>query len=185
MPYANFVLPAIVGAGLVFGWILALWLERRYDRTDPASSEELLDELETASTPRRSLEIRAISDDLPPVFDCIVEQVDTGFGPRQSKRLIQRIRAHRHRGIRSALFLVRVNGVRCDLDFHWTRDPEDQIRLMVLAVPKIIRALKRQHKTGPRLAPDGPFDEIPGGDFAPSARSFSIANEAAGTAERE
>ena len=185
MPHANFVLPAIVGAGLVFGWILALWLERRYDRTDPASSEELLDELETASTPRRSLEIRALPEELPQLFDCIVDQVDTGFGPRQSRRLIQRIRAHRHRGIRSALFLVRVNGVRCDLDFHWTRDPKDQIRMMVLAVPKIIRALKRHHKGGPRFAPDGPFDEIPGVDFAPSARSFSIANEANRTAERE
>jgi hypothetical protein len=185
MPYANFVLPSLVGAGLVFGWILALWLERRHDRGSSASSDELLDELETATTPRRSMEIRTSPEGLPALLDCIQDQIDTGFGPRQSRQLARRIRSHRHRGIRSALFLIRVNGVRCDLDFHWTRDAEDRIRLMVLAVPKIIRALRRHLKAGPRLAAEGSPAVPQSGDFAPSGGRFVIASDPAGTASRE
>ena len=44
MPHAYLILPAIVGGGLMFGWIFARWLETRYDRGYAASSEELLDE---------------------------------------------------------------------------------------------------------------------------------------------
>ncbi len=68
MPHAYLILPAIVGGGLIFGWIFARWLETRYDRGYEASSEELLDELEMAYSSRRSFEIYTPSEYLPLVF---------------------------------------------------------------------------------------------------------------------
>lgn len=169
----SFILPAMVAAGLVLGWLLARWLERRHDRGTPASSEDLLDELESASSPRRHLELCIDRDALPALLDCLAGQIDSGFGPRQCRQLTRRIHAHQHRGIRSALFLIRVNGVRCDLDFHWTRDPDQRIRLRVLAVPKLLRALKRHlgaaaAPAARRPAPERPQvanSSQPAGDF--------------------
>jgi uncharacterized protein (DUF2236 family) len=143
------MLPAILAGGLAFGWLLARWLEHRYDRRNPVSSEALLAKLETARTSRRSIEIRTAADSLPRVLDCILNHVDTGFGARQSRRLLRRILSHRHRGMRSALFPVRIDGIRCELDFQWTRDAENRIRLLILAVPKVIRAVKRQVRSQP------------------------------------
>jgi hypothetical protein len=168
MPQASFILPAMVAAGLVLGWIFARWLERRHDHGTPASSEDLLDELETVSAPRRHLELCIDPDALPALLDCLLAQIDTGFSPRQCRQLTRRIHAHHHRGIRSALFLIRVNGVRCDLDFHWTRDPDQRIRLMVLAVPKIIRAVKRHLKCEAHpvaRSPQVAISSHPAGDF--------------------
>jgi len=138
------MLPAILAGGLAVGWLLARWLENRYDRRSPDSSEALLDKLETARTFRHSIEIHTAADSLPRVLDCIPEHVDAGFGVRQSRRLLRRILSHGHRGIRSALFPVRIDGVPCELDFQWTRDPENRIHVLILAVPKVIRAVKRQ-----------------------------------------
>jgi hypothetical protein len=40
------------------------------------------------------------------------------------------------------------------LELQWNRDAEDRIRLLVLAVPKVIRALKREAKHLPRPVPE-------------------------------
>lgn len=147
MPHAYYVLPAIVGAGLIFGWIFARWLERRFDRRSKASSEELLDELEMAYSSRRSFEIYTAPQHLSQVFGCMLGNIDSGFGEKHARQMQQRIEA---RGPSTALYPIRVNGIRSELEFQWTCDGEGGIRLLVLAVPKVIRALKREAKRLPR-----------------------------------
>ena len=90
MPYAYLILPAIVCCGLIAGWILARALERRYYRGKQGSSEEILDGLELAYTPRRGIEIRTPTEYLPFVFGCILENVDSGFEDRQVRHLLDR-----------------------------------------------------------------------------------------------
>lgn len=149
MPQAHLIVLAIVGIGLVSGWLIARWLERRYDRANKASSEELLDELEMAYSSRRSVEVRIDPAFLPQVLDCMVEQIDSGFGEKHARQMMQRIESQ---GPRNALYPVRVNGVRSELELQWNRDPAGNVRLVVLAVPKVIRALKRFSKEQPRLS---------------------------------
>ena len=146
MPQASFIVPAILAGGLLFGWMFARWLERRFDRRHSASSEELLDELETACTPRRSFEIRVRPDRVKPFLSCVAEQVESGFSPRHARHLLGRILSLRDHSVRHTWYAVKVNGIRTNLDLQWSRDPDDRIRLLVLAVPKIIRELKKQAK---------------------------------------
>jgi hypothetical protein len=149
MPHAHLVLPAIVIGGLIFGWIMARWLERRYDRRNKASSVELLDELEMAYSSRHSVEVFVSMDELPRLFACIAEQIDSGFGEKHARQMLQRIASQ---GPRNALYPIRVNGVRSELELQWNRDSAGRVRLLTLAVPKVIRALKRQIKRLPRPA---------------------------------
>ena len=149
MPQAHLIVLAIVGIGLFSGWLIAHWLERRYDRVNKASSEELLDELEMAYSSRRSFEVRVLPQLLPQLFDCMVEQIDSGFGEKHARQMVQRIGSH---GPRNALYPVRVNGIRTELELQWNRDSGGHVRLVVLAVPKVIRALKRFTKERPRLS---------------------------------
>lgn len=150
MHYAYLILPAIVGCGLVFGWFLARAMEKRYDRGKLSSSDEILDELELAYTPRRGIEIRTPAEYLPFVFGCILENVDSGFEDRQVRTLLDRIVEERPHLTRKALIPVKVSGVRSEIDLQWSRDNEDRVRLFVLAAPKVIRALKKKSKTIPR-----------------------------------
>ena len=150
MHYAYLILPAIVGCGLVFGWFLARAMEKRYDRGKLSSSDEILDELELAYTPRRGIEIRTPAEYLPFVFGCILENVDSGFEDRQVRTLLDRIVEEQPHLPRKALIPVKVSGVRSEIDLQWSRDNEDRVRLFVLAAPKVIRALKKQSKTIPR-----------------------------------
>lgn len=147
MPHAYIILPAIVGGGLIFGWMIARWLEKRYDRGNEASSEELLDELEMAYSSRRSFEIHAPPEYLPQVFGCMLDKIDSGFGEKHARQMLQRIES---RGPSNALYPIRVNGIRSELELQWTREGDGRIRLLVLAVPKVIRALKREAKRLPR-----------------------------------
>lgn len=149
MPHAYLILAAIIGGGLIFGWILARWLEQRYDRRNTSSSEELLDELELAYTSRRSIEIRTPTEYLPLVFDSILEKIDSGFGEKHARQLLQRIESN---GPRHAIFPIRVKGIRSEIEFQWNPDPEGRIRLLVLALPAVIRAVNRQAKRLPRPA---------------------------------
>ena len=150
MPYAYLILPAIVCCGLIAGWILARALERRYYRGKQGSSEEILDGLELAYTPRRGIEIRTQTEYLPYVFGCILENVDSGFEDKQVRNLLDRIEEQRPNGAKNALFPVRVSGVRSEIDLQWSRDNENRVRIFVLAAPKVIRALKKQVKAIPR-----------------------------------
>jgi hypothetical protein len=159
MLQASFIVPAILGGGLLLGWMFARWLEKRLDRSRSASSEELLDELETACTPRRSFEVRVRAEHAKPYLSCVAEQIDTGFGPRQARHLHGRILSLRDHTVRHTWFPVKVNGIRTNLDFQWSLDPEGKIRLLILAVPKIIRELKKQAKVPVPAAPALPHRE--------------------------
>ncbi len=149
MPYAYLILPAIIGCGLVFGWFLARALEKRYDRARLSSSDEILDELELACTPRRGIEIRTPTEYLPFVFGCILDNVDSGFEDRQVRTLLDRIAEETTHAARKALIPVKISGVRSEIDLQWSRDAGDGVRLFVLAAPKVIRALKKQSKSIP------------------------------------
>jgi hypothetical protein len=105
-----------------------------------------LDELETASTPRRSFEIHVRPDHLKPFLSCVAAQVDGGFSARHVRHLHGRILALRDYTVRHTWYAVKVNGIRTNLDLQWSRDMDGRIRLLVLAVPKIIRELKKQAK---------------------------------------
>lgn len=153
MSQASFIVPVIVAAGLLIGWIIARWLERRLDHSRCASSEELLDELETACTPRRSFEIRVRPDHLKPFLSCVAEQIDSGFSPRHARHLHGRMLSLRDHVVRHTWFAVKVSGIPTNLDFQWSRDPDGRIRLLVLAVPKIIRELKKQARIPHPAAP--------------------------------
>ena len=153
MPQVSFIVPAILAGGLLVGWIFARWLERRFDRSRSATSEELLDELETACTPRRSFEIRVRPDHLKPFLSCVAAQVDSGFSPRHARHLLGRILSLRDHTVRHTWYAVKVSGIRTNLDLQWSRDPDGRIRLLVLAVPKIIRELKKQAKVPVPAAP--------------------------------
>lgn len=143
MPQAYIILPAIVAGGLIFGWIFARWLEKRYDRGREASSEELLDELEMAYSSRRSIEIHASPAYLSQLLGCIVDKIDSGFGEKHARQMLQRIEA---RDRSYALYPIRVNGIRSELELQWTRDADGWIRLLVLAMPNVVRALKQEAK---------------------------------------
>jgi len=153
MPQASFIVPAILAGGLLLGWIFARWLERRFDRSRSATSDELLDELETACTPRRSFEIRVQPDHLKPFLSCVAAQVDSGFSPRHARHLLGRILSLRDHTVRHTWYAVKVSGIRTNLDLQWSRDTDGRIRLLVLAVPKIIRELKKQAKVPVPAAP--------------------------------
>jgi len=161
MPQASFIVPAILAGGLLLGWIIARWVERRIDRSRSATSEELLDELETACTPRRSFEVRVRPDHLKPFLSCVAEQVDCGFSPRHARHLLGRIQSLRDHTVRHTWYAVKVSGIRTNLDLQWSRDPDGRIRLLVLAVPKIIRELKKEAKVPVPVAPAMPQrDEV-------------------------
>ena len=150
MHFAYLILPAIVCCGLVFGWLLARALEKRYDRGNKSSSDEILDGLELAYTPRRGIEIRTQTEYLPFVFGCILENVDSGFEDKQVRTLLDRIGEQRPHSTLNALIPVKVSGVRSEIDLQWSRDSEDRVRLFVLAAPKVIRALKKQSRSIPQ-----------------------------------
>ena len=147
MPHAYIILPAIVGGGLIFGWIVARWLEKRYDRGNKAGSEEILDGLEMAYSSRRSIEIHTFPEYLPQVFECMLGKIDSGFGEKHARQMLQRIEA---KGLSNALYPIRVNGIRTELELQWTWHADGRIRLVVLAVPNVIRALKREVRRLPR-----------------------------------
>ena len=112
-----------------------------------------MDELETACTPRRSFEVRVRPDHLKPFLACVAAHVDSGFSARHARHLLGRIQSLRDYTVRHTWYSVKVNGIRTNLDLQWSRDPDGRIRLLVLAVPKIVRELKKQAKVPVPAAP--------------------------------
>jgi hypothetical protein len=130
-------------------WVLVVVFKRRwgrgYDGTVEASSEEILEELDREFTPFRRTTIRTQTEYLPFLFECIRENIDSGFEDPQMYSLLQRIELHRPDEERCARFTVVSGRQRSDLHLRWVRDSCDRILLRIQGAPAIIRAL-RDHK---------------------------------------
>jgi hypothetical protein len=130
-------------------WGLVVLFKRRwnrsYDRTVEASSEEILEDLDREYPPFRRTTIRTQTEYLPFLFECIRENIDSGFEDPQMYSLLQRIEHQAPDEERSARFTV-VSGRRLsDLHLRWVRDSCDRIQLRIQGAPQVIRAL-RDHK---------------------------------------
>ena len=153
-----FAISGLLGAAALTVWALLVllgWMIRRrimaeYERLGESSSEEMLDELESAYSPRQTVRIGTQTEYLPFVFESIREIAETGFDDKQMLSLLERIDFHRPDEVRQAVFPVVVSGKTSDLFLQWSRDASDRIQLRVTAAPKIIRALRRQKKKIPR-----------------------------------
>ncbi len=135
-------------------WGLLVLFKRRwghaYDGAVEASSEEILKELDREFTPVRRTIIRTQTEYLPFLFECIRENIDSGFEDPQMGSLLQRIEIHRANEERSAMFSVVSGRQRSDLHLRWVRDSCDRIQLRIQGAPRIIRALKDHQKRIPR-----------------------------------
>ena len=153
-----FAISGLLGAAALTVWALLVllgWMIRRrimaeYERLGESSSEEMLDELESAYSPRQTVRIGTQTEYLPFVFESIREIAESGFDDKQMLSLLERIDFHRPDEVRQAVFPVVVSGKTSDLFLQWSRDASDRIQLRVTAAPKIIRALRRQKKKIPR-----------------------------------
>lgn len=153
-----FAISGLLGAAALTVWgllVLLGWMIRRrimaeYERLGESSSEEMLDELESAYSPRQTVRIGTQTEYLPFVFESIREIADNGFDDKQMLSLLERIDFHRPDEVRQAIFPVVVAGKTSDLFLQWSRDASDRIELRVTAAPKIIRALRRQKKKIPK-----------------------------------
>lgn len=130
-------------------WALVVIFKRRwsrdYDGTVETSSEEILEELDREFTPFRSTTIRTQTEYLPFVFECIRENIDSGFEDPQMISLLERIQLQRPDQERTAMFTVMAGSQRSDLHLRWVRDSCDRILLRIQGAPPVIRAL-RNHK---------------------------------------
>lgn len=145
-------------AGVIVVWPTALlltWLMRRrcaqkIERLGECSSEEMLEELDSAFAPQGKVTIRTQTEYLPFLIEAIREQIDQGLDDQQVRSLIERIDHQRPHHERRAVFPVESHGVTNNLSLEWVRDDEDRIEFKVRAAPDIVRALKKHKKTIPR-----------------------------------
>lgn len=145
-------------AGVIVVWptaLMLIWLmKRRYaqklDRLGECSSEEMLEELDSAFAPRGKVTIRTQTEYLPFLIEALREETDRGLDDQQVRSLIERIDHQRPHHERRAVFHVESHGVTSNLSLQWVRDDEDRIELKVHAAPEIVRALKNHKKTIPR-----------------------------------
>lgn len=148
-------------ACVLIGWPTALammwWLrrrcERKLDRVGEVSSQEILDELDSAYAPQGGITIRTQTEYLPFLVETIREQIDRGLGDQQVQSLIERIDHQRPHHERHAMFPVENMGITSNLSLQWVRDAQDRIELKVRAAPDIIRALRSHKKQIPRAKP--------------------------------
>lgn len=138
------------GLTVLLGWLIRRRLVQEYERLGESTSEEMLDELETAYSPRQTVRIHTQVEYLPYVFERVREITENGFDDKQMLSLLERIETHRPNERRQAVFPIEVSGKRSDLHFQWTRDASDRIELRVIAAPKIARALREQKKKIPK-----------------------------------
>ena len=145
---SRFFYVCVVLAGPI-AWGLVVVYKRRwgrgYDGAVDASPEEILEELDREFTPFRWTTIRTQTEYLPFLFECIRENIDSGFEDLQMISLLERIELHRPDEERRAMYTVVSGRQRSDLHLRWVRDSCDRILLRIQGSPPVIRAL-REHK---------------------------------------
>lgn len=143
---AFLVIPVGWGLAALFRW----WCGRQYERGPAASSEEILAELNQAFPPARRTTIRTQTEYLPFLFECIRENIDSGFEDPQMISLLERIELQRPNEERSAIFTVVSGRQRSDLHMRWVRDSCNRILLRIQGTPPVIRALREHKRRIPR-----------------------------------
>ncbi|MES2659756.1 MAG: hypothetical protein V4689_14150 [Verrucomicrobiota bacterium] len=150
---SRFIYLCVLLAGPV-AWGLWILFKRRwdlaYDGRVEASSEEILEELDREFIPFRRTTIRTQTEYLPFLFECIRENIDSGFEDPQMYSLLKRIELHRPDEEKSAMFTVVCGDQRSDLHLRWVRDSCDRILLRIQGAPRIIRALKEHQRRIPK-----------------------------------
>ena len=135
-------------------WVLFVFFKNRwgrsYDGAVETSTEEILRELDREFTPQRRTTIRTQTEYLPFLFECIRENIDSGFEDPQVISLLERIEIHRPDEERRAVFSVVSGRQRSDLHLRWVRDSCDRILLRVQGTPSVIRALRAHKRLIPR-----------------------------------
>jgi len=142
---SRFIYICVFLAGPVAWGLMVLFKHRagrQYDGTVEASSEEILDELDREFTPFRRTTIRTQTEYLPFVFECIRENIDSGFEDAQVISLLARIELHRPDEERRAMYTVVSGRQRSDLHMRWVRDSCDRILLRIQGAPQVISALR-------------------------------------------
>ena len=138
---------------LPVSWVLVVLFKHRwehaYDGMVEASSKEILEELDREFIQCRRTTIRTQTEYLPFVFECIRENIDSGFEDPQMISLLRRIEVHRPDEERSAMFTVVSDRQRSDLHMHWVRDSCDRILLRIQGTPSVIRALRDHQRRIP------------------------------------
>jgi len=143
---------AVWGLVVLLGWLIRRRLVQEFERRGESSSEEMLDELENAYSPRQTVCIHTQVEYLPFVFESIREIAENGFDDKQMLSLLRRIEFHRPHEVRRAVFPIEVSGKTSDLFLQWSRDQNDRIAIRITAAPKIARALREQKKKIPKAA---------------------------------
>lgn len=150
---SRFIYLCVILTGPV-AWALVVIFKRRssraFDGAEEASSEEILEEMEREFTPVRRTTIRTQTEYLPFLFECIRENIDSGFEDPQMISLLERIQIHRPDQERGAMFSVVSGRQRSDLHLRWVRDSCDRILLKIQGAPNVIRALRDHQKRIPR-----------------------------------
>ncbi len=147
-----FMWSPVIVAPLAWGLVVLFkrhW-GRGYDRQPEASSREILEELDREFAPCRRTTIRTQTEYLPFLFECIRENIDSGFEDPQMISLLRRIEFHRPDQERRAMFTVVAGQQRSDLHLRWVRDPCDRILLRIQGSPRIIRALRDHQRKIPK-----------------------------------
>jgi hypothetical protein len=161
MDSASADLSTFLIACVLIVWPLALgmiwWMRRRCDRKlerlGECSSQEILEELNSAYAPQGGITIRTQTEYLPFLVESIREQINQGLDDQQVQSLIARIDHQRPHHERHAVFPVENDGTTSNLTLEWVRDTEDRIELKVRAAPAIIEALRKHKKRIPRAKP--------------------------------
>lgn len=130
-------------------WVLVVLFKRYWSRgyggEVEASPEEVLEELDREFPTFRRTSLRTQTEYLPFLFECIRENIDSGFEDSQMISLLERIERQRPDEDHSARFTVTSGSQQIDLQIRWNRDACGRISLHIQGSPAIIRALK-EHK---------------------------------------
>lgn len=151
----SLVIGAVIGAWLmaIAGIVLMRWFyTRRHDRLGEASSEEMIDELESAYSAAPRVRIQTQTEYLPFVIESIRENIESGLGDDQVQLLLERIENHRQGDERQAIFPVEAQHRSSDLRLNWTCDTSHRIDLVIQGDPVIVRALRELRKKIPKAA---------------------------------
>jgi len=141
----------VLGAGSVtwIGSLIVRWICNRPEKHSAYTAEEIVEELETAFVERETFGICTTQEYLPILLEKIYASVDAGFPETQVAGILHRVANQQAIHPRSAIFPIRIGKVSSDLELQWVKPGGDDIHLLVIAVPEVIRELRKEAKQIP------------------------------------